>query len=342
MRLSDFDYHLPKDLIAQHPLKERDEARLLILDRQTKKIYHDKFSNLLNYLPKKSALIINDSKVIPARLFGRREKTGGKVEILLLNKLHDGYTYHCLIRPLKKLNINEKIIFDSASLYARLIDRKDKLLRFNIKNLSPYINKFGHMPLPPYIKRKDLPSDRNYYQTVYARKKGSIASPTAGLHFTKELLEQIEQRSIKIANITLHINYATFTPIKVDDIERHQMYSEHFKVGKDTIDLVKNIKSKDGKIIAVGTTSTRALETVANLFYRRRNYTYEGETGIFIYPGYQFKLVDILLTNFHLPRSTLFLLVCAFAGQKLITKAYQEAIKMKYRFYSYGDCMLIL
>jgi len=342
MKLSDFDYRLSKDLIAQYPLRKRDEAKLLVLNRDTKKIYHDRFSNILNYLPKKSALIINDSKVIPARVFGRRETTSGKVEVLLLDRLDDGFTYRCLIKPLKKINLNEKIIFDSGRFYARLVDAKNKLLRFNTRNVSSYLERFGHMPLPPYIKRQDLPSDRNYYQTVYARNKGSVASPTAGLHFTEELLERIKEVGIKIANITLHINYATFNPVKTEDIERHKMYSEYFKVEKYSINLVKNIKSNGGKIIAVGTTSTRALETVANLFYRSKSHTYEGETGIYIYPGYKFKIVDILLTNFHFPCSTLFLLVCAFAGRSLIMRAYKEAIQKKYRFYSYGDCMLIL
>ena len=342
MKLSDFDYKLPKDLIAQYPLKKRDEAKLLVLDRDTKKIYHDKFSNLPDYLSKKSALIINDSKVIPARVFGRRETTNGKVEALLLDQLDDGFTYRCLIKPLKKLNINEKIIFDGGRFYARLVDAKNKLLRFNTINVSSHLERFGHMPLPPYIKRQDLPLDRNYYQTIYARNKGSVASPTAGLHFTEELLERIKEVGIKIANITLHINYATFNPVKTEDIERHKMYSEYFKVERKTVELIKNIKSKGGKIIAVGTTATRAVETVANLFYRSKNYTYEGETGIYIYPGYKFKVVDTLLTNFHFPRSTLFLLVCAFAGRSLIMRAYKEAIKKRYRFYSYGDCMLIL
>ena len=342
MKLSDFDYKLPKELVAQYPLKKRDKAKLLVLDRSAKKIYHDKFSNLLDYLPKKSALVINDSKVIPARLFGKREITGGKVEVLLLNKLDGGYAYRCLIKPLKKIKLDEKIIFNSGSFYAQLVDAKNKILRFNVKDVSSYLDKFGHMPLPPYIKRQDLPSDRDFYQTIYAKRKGSVASPTAGLHFTKESLAKIKKAGVEIANITLHINYSTFSPIKVEELEKHKMHSEHFRVEKNTVDLIKNIKANKGKIIAVGTTVVRALETVANLPFQRKNRIYKGQTDIYIYPGYKFKIADILLTNFHFPRSTLFLLVCAFASRSLIMRAYKEAIEKKYRFYSYGDCMLIL
>jgi S-adenosylmethionine:tRNA ribosyltransferase-isomerase len=342
MKIKDFDYYLPKQLIAQYPLKKRDESRLLILDRKRQKIHHDKFSHIVDYLPSDSALILNDSKVIPARLFGRREKTAGKVEVLLLDQLEDRYTWRCLIKPLKKININEKIIFDEDGLHARLVNRQDKLLRFNTEDLFDYLDRIGHVPLPPYIKRQDIPQDRESYQTVYAKNRGSVAAPTAGLHFTTELLKKIKKTGIKVGKVTLHVNYATFSPVKVDDIERHKMYYEYFKIEKETIELIKKAKSHDGKIIAVGTTSTRVLETIGNILYRQKHYSYEGKTGIYIYPGYRFQVIDTLITNFHLPRSTLLLLVCAFAGRKLIMKAYNEAIKKKYRFYSYGDAMLIL
>ncbi|MBM3248139.1 MAG: tRNA preQ1(34) S-adenosylmethionine ribosyltransferase-isomerase QueA [Candidatus Omnitrophica bacterium] len=337
MKLSIFDYVLAKERIAQYPLVKRDQARLLIVDRKSKKIYRDKFCNILKYLPSDSLMVLNDTKVIPARLIGRRQ-TGGRVEVFLLQALSDGYSYKTLIRPLKRLNLNEKIIFNGGKISARLKDPLEKIVRFNTRNASQIL-KLGFIPLPPYIKRQPEAIDKTHYQTVYAKNKGSVASPTAGLHFTKESLSKIKKSGIRIANVTLHVNYATFNAVKEDDIRKHKMHSEEFRVPKKTISEIKNAKTSGRKIIAVGTTSFRVLETIAEGLGVKE---IKGETNLFVYPGYKLKLVDALITNFHLPRTTLFMLVCAFAGTDLIKRAYQEAIDKKYRFYSYGDAMLIL
>jgi len=349
MNLTDFDYKVPKDLIAQFPLKKREDCRLLVVKREGGKIYHDKFCRILKYLPKNSCLVINDSKVIPARLFGKRENTGGKVEVLLLEKRDNKNTFKALINPLRKLKIDERLIFtplektaknsltgfNGRKISCRLVDHKERLVRFNT-NILKKLDRIGHIPLPPYIKRGDLPLDKNYYQTVYARNKGSVASPTAGLHFTKDLLKKICATGIKIAPVTLHVNYSTFKPVKEEEITQHKMYSEDYEVPAKTLKTIGDIRKSGGRVIAVGTTSCRVLETVA------QNNNLKGATDIFIYPGYRFRLTDCLITNFHFPKTTLFLLVCAFANRSLIMRAYQEAIKRKYRFYSYGDAMLIL
>ncbi|MBM3251371.1 MAG: tRNA preQ1(34) S-adenosylmethionine ribosyltransferase-isomerase QueA [Candidatus Omnitrophica bacterium] len=363
MKLSLFDYDLPKELIAQYPLKKRDQAKLLVVERRSGKIYHDKFSNLLDYLPKKSLMVLNDSKVIPARLMGRRI-SGGSVEVFLLKRLSDGYSYESLIRPLKRLKLNEKIIFNNGKITAALKDPFKKIVRFNTKSYARILD-LGQIPLPPYVKREPQAIDKTYYQTIYAKRDGSVASPTAGLHFTKGLLSKIKKSGVKINSVTLHINYATFNPVKENDITKHKMYSEAFIVPRETAkDLSVALKNGD-KIIAVGTTSFRVLETIAKgsgiadfrsevKSHGKKLFNLEsricdpfpksisGSTDLFVYPGYKTKLVDILITNFHLPRTTLFMLVCAFAGTDLIRRAYQEAIDKKYRFYSYGDCMLIL
>lgn len=341
MELKDFDYKLPKELIAQYPLKKRDSCRLLVIERNSGKIYHDKFSNILKYLPENSCLVLNDSKVIPARLFGRREKTGGKIEILLLRKMDERNSFNALIKPLKKLKLDERIIFNGSKIFCRLVDHRQKIVRFNT-DITKHLDKFGKMPLPPYIKRDTEPLDKDYYQTVYARNNGSVASPTAGLHFTKALLSKIKASGIKIAPITLHVNYATFNPVKEKDITQHKMYDEEFSISQNTLQAIQKTKAAGGRIIAVGTTSCRVLETIPNISEEKLNNTYSGSTNLFVYPGYKFKLTNCLITNFHFPRTTLFMLVCAFTGRDLIMKAYQEAIKHKYRFYSYGDCMLII
>ncbi len=344
MKLSDFDYTLPKDLIAQYPLKRRDNCRLLVVERNSKRIYHDKFSGILKYLPKESCLVLNDSKVIPARLLGRREKTGGKVEILLLKSLKEKNSFNALINPLKKLKIDERIIFNGSKIYAQLVDAKQKVVRFNT-DITKHLNRLGKIPLPPYIKRAAEPLDEEFYQTVYAKRAGSVASPTAGLHFTKALLTRTAKSGIKTAKVTLHVNYATFNPVKTADITQHKMHSEEFSISQKTLKAIKEAKDKGEKIIAVGTTSCRVLETISHLPNWQRQVLDSGcqdQTNIFIYPGYQFKLTDCLITNFHFPKTTLFMLVCAFAGRDLIMKAYQQAIDRKYRFYSYGDAMLIL
>ena len=336
MNLNDFTYDLPEDLIAQYPLMQRDQARLLIVDRSQKILTHDVFSNIGQYLPSKSCIVLNDSKVMPARLLGKKEKSGGGVEIFLLKKLSDGYSYEALLRPLKKIKTNDRIILNGSGIVAKIVDKDHRIVRFNTRNLTTFLNKIGHMPLPPYIKRKDEALDRKFYQTVYAREWGSVASPTAGLHFTKPLLDQLVKKGHTIKKLTLHINYGTFQPVEEQDITRHKMFSEDYAVAKRTFDNIKKDKENGLKVVAIGSTSCRVLEAVS------RNGIFKGSTNIFIYPGFQFRLVDCLVTNFHLPFSTLLMLVYAFGTMELMKQAYSEAVKNRYRFYSYGDCMLIL
>ncbi len=337
MKLSEFDYDLPPELIAQNPLKERDQARLLVIDRKQSLIIHDIFTNVGEYLSPQSMLVLNDSKVIPARLLGFKERNNGKVEIFLLKQLADKYSYKTLLRPLRRLQNGDKIYFDNRrGLIAEIIDWKERIVAFNKKDISKDLESLGHIPLPPYIKRPDKAQDKKYYQTVYAKNKGSVASPTAGLHFTNSLLAKLKKNGHRVEKVTLHINYATFKEVEEDNIVRHQMHSEGYCI-KDTVyGNILKAKKDNKKIVAVGTTSARVLETVFS------DNKLAGETNIFIYPGYKFKAVDSLITNFHLPKSTLLMLVYAFAGEELAKRAYQEAIKNKYRFYSYGDCMLII
>lgn len=335
MKLEDFYYKLPEHLIAQHPLHRRDRARLMVVDRAKKRISHDVFANIEEHLPARSCVVLNDSKVIPARLLGRRA-SGGEVEIFLLNKLSDGYSYETLMRPLKRLKVDEKIIFNGGSLIAEIKDKEKRIVRFNQRNITSHLNKVGHIPLPPYIKRPDRASDRKYYQTVYARKEGSVASPTAGLHFTNRLLARIKKSGHEIEKVTLHVNYATFNPVKEQDITKHKMHFEDYSITKKALNAAYKTKKNGCKIVAIGTTSCRVLEAVA------ASGKLKGATDIFMYPGYKFQMADILVTNFHLPYSTLLMLVYAFGGKDLIVKAYEEAIKQKYRFFSYGDAMMII
>jgi len=311
----------------------------MVIDRRNQAISHDVFAKVEKYLPPDSCIVLNDSKVIPARLLGRREKTPGKVEVFLLKKLPegDGCSYETLIRPLHRLNLNEKIQFNGGSLTAELIDIEKRIVRFNRKDVAAQLRKHGHMPLPPYIKRADEPLDHKYYQTVYARKPGSVASPTAGLHFTPALLNALRKKGHGIETVTLHVNLATFRMVETDDITRHKMHTEEYSLTKKSFVSIQQAKTKGRKIVAVGTTSCRVLETLAANSARLN-----GETDIFIYPGYTLSAVDILITNFHLPRSTLLMLVYAFGGTKLMKEAYAQAIREKYRFYSYGDAMIIV
>ncbi len=336
MRLTDFTYELPKHLIAQSPLLKRDQARLMIVNRKSHRIIHDHFFNIGIYLPSQSSLVLNDSKVIPARLRGYKEKTGGKVDLLVLRKTSDGNQYEVLLRPRKNLKPGDQVIFDGNGLKAIIVDPKKQIVEFNCRNFFEQLNILGHMPLPPYIKRADEPLDREYYQTVYASQNGSIASPTAGLHFTEELLNQLIKGGHPIEKVTLHINHATFKPVNVQDIRQHIMHGEEYAVSPKSYLAIEEAKGKGRKIVAVGTTSCRVLEHVARTGIR------QGETELYIYPGFEFRWVDGLLTNFHLPQTTLLILVCAFASVDLIQQAYQEAIKNQYRFYSYGDAMLII
>ncbi len=339
LKLSEFDFNLPQELIAQYPLRQRDQARLMVIDRGQQRICHDIFSNVAKHLPSNSCIVLNDSKVIPARLLGRREKTPGKVEVFLLKKLPegDGCSYETLIRPLNRLKLNEKIQFNGGSLTAELIDIEKKIVRFNRKDVAAQLKKHGHMPLPPYIKRADEPLDHEYYQTVYARKPGSVASPTAGLHFTPALLNALREKGHAIETITLHVNLATFRMVEADDITRHKMHTEEYSLTRKSFASIQQAKAKGRKVVAVGTTSCRALETLT-----KDPFLLTGETDIFIYPGYTFRSVDVMITNFHLPRSTLLMLVYAFGGIKLMKEAYAQAIRGKYRFYSYGDAMIIV
>ena len=336
MKLQDFNYQLPAELIAQYPLPERDQARLMVVDRTRETIGHDIFERIGCYLPPESLVVVNDSKVIPARLWGRREKTGGQVEIFLLKKLADGDSYQCLIRPLKRLKIGEKIILNSNGIYATLRDVPNRVVQFNTTNIERHLNRLGSMPLPPYIKRPAEAQDQRFYQTVYARHPGSVAAPTAGLHFSKALLKELNAAGHPIISVTLHINHATFKPVQEEDITRHKMHSEDYHITQKAYRTLHNAHDRKLPIVAVGTTSCRVLETIA------RNQNLKGSTDIFIYPGYQFRMTDILVTNFHLPLSTLLMLVYAFGGMPLMKKVYVEAIKEKYRFYSYGDAMMII
>jgi S-adenosylmethionine:tRNA ribosyltransferase-isomerase len=328
MKLSDFDYNLPKELIAQYPLKDRADARLLVLNRSKGTIEHLSFRDFPGFLKKDDLLVLNDSKVLSCRLIGKR-KTGGKVELLLLGSKSE-LVFDALVKP-ARIKIGEKVYFGGN--VSAVLSAKNEVT-FQAKDKEE-VYSLGVMPLPPYIKREPEEQDYDYYQTVYARHKGSIASPTAGLHFTPLILKEIKEKGINLAYVTLHVGYATFKPVKADDITKHAMGKEPFVINKETEKSIEEARSKKGKIFAVGTTSCRSLETYASGIK-------EGYTDLFIYPGYKFKIVDHLLTNFHLPKTTLFVLVCAFAGEKLARKAYSEAIDKKYRFYSYGDAMLII
>jgi S-adenosylmethionine:tRNA ribosyltransferase-isomerase len=344
MELKDFSYFLPEELIAQHPCETRDHSRMMVLDRKTESINDFHFFDLPNFLEKGDTLVINDSRVIPARLFGKK-KTGATVEILLLTKKeisNDTQTWEALLRPAKRLRENDVIILSEnceAKVLAR-INEKKWLLRFTCReNFDYYLKANGRAPLPPYIKRKknnECTEDMDRYQTVYASNPGSIAAPTAGLHFSNEVIQILQDKGIEIARVTLHVGLGTFFPIETELVENHIMEPEYYEIDADAANKINDAR----RVIAVGTTSTRTLESVANEHGLIK--AQSGFTNLFIYPGYKFKRVNGLLTNFHLPQSSLFLLVCAFAGIDFTRKAYQRAIYSSYHFYSYGDCMLIL
>jgi len=329
MRLSDFDYHLPKELIAQYPLKKRDEARMLVVHRATGNLEHRIFADIAEYLAQDDLLVLNDTKVVSCRLHGRRS-TGGKVEVFLL-KEKPGLVFEALLKP-GRLKLGEKIAFGNSAVLCEITGKNE--VRFLAENTEE-VYALGEVPLPPYIKRAPEAADAEDYQTVYAREKGSVASPTAGLHFTEALLEKIKKAGAGMSFLTLHVGLATFKPVSCEDITRHPMGKEYFMISDSTVSALADTRKKNGRVIAVGTTSCRSLEAYASGMR-------EGYTDLFIYPGYEFKNVDCLLTNFHLPKTTLFMLVCAFAGTALATKAYAAAIEEKYRFYSYGDAMLII
>ena len=333
--LNAYGTDVPEDLIAQYPCPDRDQARLMVLDRRAQTIRHDVFSNIGQYLLPKTVFVVNNSKVIPARLLGRKAGTGGEVEVFLLKPLADGYSFEALLKPLKKVREGERVDF-GLGISAVLADKEKRIVRFNVKNVIRRLKDVGHVPLPPYIKRADEPLDRDYYQNVYAKRLGSVASPTAGLHFTSQRMRRLRAKGHGFLELTLHINYGTFKPVETPDIRRHPMHEEAYSVGAATHAALLKAKAAGRPVAAVGTTSCRVMESVA------ATGALKGTTGLFIYPGYRFKAADILLTNFHLPHSTLLMLVCAFGGYDLVKRAYAEAVQERYRFYSYGDAMLIL
>ena len=339
MNVSDFNYDLPEELIAQVPIKKRDESRLMVLDREKQTIEHKTFKDIIEYLEPGDCLVRNNTKVIPARIYGKKE-TGANVEFLLLNNI-EGDIWETIVRPGNKLHVGTKVIFGDGILKAEILDimpggtRKVKFEYTGIFN--EILDKIGLMPLPPYIHEELKEKDR--YQTVYAKYNGSAAAPTAGLHFTEELLREIEAKGIKIANVTLHVGIGTFRPVKEEKVEDHEMHSEHFYIKQEDVDKINETKKQGKRVIAVGTTSCRVLETIADENGMVKEI--EGDTQIFIYPGYKFKCLDGLITNFHLPQSTLLMLVSALAGKDFILKAYNEAVKEKYRFFSFGDAMFI-
>lgn len=340
MKTSDFNYYLPKELIAQTPLKDREKSRMMLLDKKTGKTENEIFENIGKYLKKGDTLVLNDTKVMPARIFGHREQKEEMIEVLLL-KQNDGDKWQCLVKPGKKMKIGTEIIFDENLLRAKVIDVLEdgqRIIEFKYDGIfNEILDKLGTMPLPPYITEKL--EDKNMYQTVYCKNLGSAAAPTAGLHFTKELLKQLEKNGINIVYVTLHVGLGTFRPVKVDDVTKHEMHSEYFVIDEKACKIINETKKQGGRVIAVGTTSCRVLESATD--ENGIIHPMAKETKIFIYPGYKFKMLDALITNFHLPESTLIMLVSALAGKENIMKAYDKAVKEKYRFFSFGDCMFI-
>ena len=341
MRTSDFDYELPKELIAQDPLADRSASRLMVLGRQDGSLAHRHFSDITEYLKEGDCLVLNNTRVIPARLHGVRQETGGQVELLLLKRL-GGDVWETLARPGKKCRTGTKLVFGDGLLLAEVeavLEDGNRRIRFSYEGVfEEVLDRLGEMPLPPYITHRL--QDKNRYQTVYARHDGSAAAPTAGLHFTPELLAQIRDKGVTIAELTLHVGLGTFRPVKAEEIADHHMHSEWYELGADAADRINRAREGGGRIIAVGTTAARTLESVADEQGRVRKQS--GWTDIFIYPGYVFRCVDGLVTNFHLPQSTLLMLVSAFAGREHVLAAYEEAVRRRYRFFSFGDAMLVL
>ena len=341
MKTSDFYYELPQELIAQDPLEDRSSSRLLHLDRRTGEISHGTFQDILTYLKPGDCLVINDTKVIPARLYGRKEDTGAVIELLLL-KRRENDVWETLVKPGKKAKEGTKLIFGDGILCGEILDvveEGNRLIQFQYEGIfEEILDQLGEMPLPPYITHKL--KDKNRYQTVYAKHEGSAAAPTAGLHFTPELLQRVKEMGVKIAHVTLHVGLGTFRPVKVEDVAEHHMHSEFYVVEQEQAALVNETKRNGGRVICVGTTSCRTLESATD--EEGKLQAGSGWTEIFIYPGYQFKIMDGLITNFHLPESTLLMLVSAFAGKEKIMAAYKEAVRERYRFFSFGDAMFIV
>lgn len=339
MKLSDFDYFLPEELIAQTPLPERPSSRLLVLDKETGEVTHGTFRDVLKHLNEGDCLVLNDTKVLPARLYGTN-KTGAAIEFLLLQQL-TGDIWEVIVRPGRKCTVGKEISFGNGKLTGEILEVKEngnRVVRFSYNGIfNEILDELGEMPLPPYIHEKL--KERNRYQTVYARHEGSAAAPTAGLHFNEEFLEEIRKKGVKIAFVTLHVGLGTFRPVKTENLSEHVMHTENYVVTKDAADIINETKRNGKKVVCVGTTSTRVLESIAdeNGFVS----ACAGETGIFIYPGYKFRCLDALITNFHLPKSTLIMLVSALAGRENVLAAYEEAVGEKYRFFSFGDAMFI-
>lgn len=339
MKLTDFNYYLPEELIAQTPIEKRDESRLMLLDKNTGETKHTVFKDIINYLQPGDCLVRNNTKVIPARLYGKKE-TGANVEFVLLKNIQ-GDIWEAMVRPGNKLHSGAKVVFGDGILKATILETLNdgtRKVEFEYTGIfNEILDKIGLMPLPPYIHESLKDKDR--YQTVYAKYNGSAAAPTAGLHFTDELLKEIEAKGVKIANVTLHVGIGTFRPVKEENIEEHHMHTEHYYIKQEDVEKINTAKKEGHRVIAVGTTSCRTLETIAN----EDGYVNEceGDTGIYIYPGYKFRCIDGLITNFHLPESTLLMLVSALAGRENVLNAYNEAVKEKYRFFSFGDAMFI-
>ena len=348
MRIDEFDYELPKELIAQTPAEQRDSCRMMVLDRKTGAIEHRHFYDVLDYLNEGDCLVLNDSRVIPARMYGIKESTGAHIELLLIKRI-EGDRWESLVKPGKRLRPGDTVVLDDKRLFkAHILGTYDenngtRLIEFEYEGIfMERLEEIGSMPLPPYIERAAEDEDKEMYQTVYSRIDGSVAAPTAGLHFTKELLAKAEEKGVRIAYVTLHVGIGTFRPVKVENVEEHKMHFEECQVSEEAAETVNDTIEKGGRIISVGTTSTRTLESAAVMTdagFRLKAGEYS--TGIFIYPGYSFKLVDALITNFHLPKSTLLMLISALYDREKILEAYEEAVREKYRFFSYGDAMLI-
>ena len=340
MKVSDFYFELPEELIAQYPLEKRDSSRLMVLDKKTGEIEHRKFHDILEYLNEGDTLVLNNTRVLPARLIGEKEETGGKIEFLLLKRI-EGDKWECLAKPGRKAKVGTVFTFGEGKLKAivrEIGEEGNRIIEFKYDGIfEQVLDELGQMPLPPYIHEKL--EDKERYQTVYSKEKGSAAAPTAGLHFTEDLLKEIKDKGVNIAYLTLHVGLGTFRPVKVDDVNEHVMHSEFYHLEEEDAKIINETKKRGNKIISVGTTSTRTLETIGdeNGFVKAQS----GWTNIFIYPGYKFKVVDKLITNFHLPESTLIMLVSALAGKEKVMNAYNEAVKERYRFFSFGDSMII-
>lgn len=340
MKASDFYFDLPEELIAQHPLEKRDESRLMVLDKVTGEIVHSKFYEIVNYLEKGDTLVLNNTRVLPARLIGEKEVSKGKIEFLLLKRLGKD-RWECLAKPGKSAREGRKFTFGNGKLKAEVIEvleNGNRIVEFKYEGIfEEVLDALGEMPLPPYIHERL--EDKERYQTVYSKEEGSAAAPTAGLHFTKELLEKIKEKGVNIVYLTLHVGLGTFRPVQVENVEDHQMHSEFYMLSKEGAEIINNTKKNGKKVISVGTTSTRTLETIGdeNGFVREQS----GWTNIFIYPGYKFKMVDKLITNFHLPESTLIMLVSALSSKENVLNAYETAVKERYRFFSFGDAMIV-